>query len=51
MFLIRHSPKDIEYTVIGFRDKNKDLVRDEIKYALMTSLLPSLAQLFDEGEN
>jgi myosin heavy subunit len=28
MFVIRHSPKDIEYTVAGFRDKNKDLVRD-----------------------
>ena len=37
MFLIKHSPKDIEYTVLGFRDKNKDLVRDEIKVALRSS--------------
>lgn len=28
LFVIRHSPKDIEYTVIGFKDKNKDMVRD-----------------------
>ena len=49
LFLIRHSPKDIEYAVTGFRDKNKDLVRDEIKNALKTSLLPSLSQLFDES--
>ena len=28
LFMIRHSPKDIEYAVAGFREKNKDLVRD-----------------------
>lgn len=47
MFLIRHSPKDIEYAVTGFRDKNKDLVRDEIKSALRSSSIPSLSQLFE----
>jgi myosin heavy subunit len=27
-FIIKHTPGDIEYLVDGFRDKNKDLLRE-----------------------
>lgn len=49
MFLIRHSPKDIEYTVMGFRDKNRDLVREEIKAAVRSSKLSHLSSIFTEN--
>lgn len=49
MFLVRHSPKDIEYTVIGFRDKNRDLVREELKAACRSSALPNLAYMFTDS--
>lgn len=46
MFAIAHSPKEIEYTVLGFRDKNRDLVREEIKVAVRSSSLSSLQSMF-----
>jgi myosin heavy subunit len=27
-FLIRHTPQDVQYSVVGFRDKNRDLLRE-----------------------
>lgn len=27
-FMIRHTPQDVEYNVLGFREKNKDLLRE-----------------------
>ncbi len=50
MFLIKHSPKDIEYTVLGFRDKNRDLVRQQIKLAIGSSSIDSLSSMFNQSK-
>ena len=48
LFLIRHSPQDVEYNVVGFREKNKDLLREEIKITMRSSKLPILNDMFTE---
>jgi myosin-5 len=47
-FIIRHTPQDILYNVSGFREKNKDLLREEIKITMRSSKLRVLTEMFSE---
>lgn len=47
-FIIRHTPGDIEYLAEGFRDKNKDLIREDIVSKLAKSRLHILSQTFKD---
>ena len=38
-FIVRHTPGDIEYMAEGFREKNKDLIREDIVQKLSKSKL------------
>lgn len=44
--MIRHTPQDILYNVAGFREKNKDLLREEIKITMRSSKLKALEDMF-----
>lgn len=48
LFRITHTPKDIDYNVNGFREKNKDLLRNEIKNVLKGANDEILQELFTE---
>lgn len=48
IFIIRHTPRDVEYTVTTFREKNKNLLRDDVVVILRASTLPIIAQMFAE---
>lgn len=45
-FVIKHTPRDVEYTVTSFREKNKNLLRDDVVAVLRTSSIPILGQMF-----
>lgn len=47
-FIVRHTPGDIEYMAEGFRDKNKDLLREDIVSKLCGSQLKILSTVFKE---
>lgn len=49
-FMIRHTPQDIQYNVTGFKEKNKDLLREEIKLTLSSSKLEILRVMFSEEQ-
>ncbi len=45
-FVVRHTPGEIEYMVEGFRDKNKDLLREDIVHKFTQSESPLLTKIF-----
>lgn len=47
---IRHTPREVEYNTSGFREKNKNLLRDDVEAVLKESKLPIIREMFTEEE-
>ncbi len=47
-FIIKHTPGEIEYMVEGFRDKNKDLLREDIVSKLSQSDSSVVKSIFEQ---
>jgi myosin heavy subunit len=47
-FIIKHTPGEIEYMVEGFRDKNKDLLREDIVSKLSQSESSVVKSIFEQ---
>lgn len=47
-FIIKHTPGDIEYMIEGFREKNKDLIRDDLLARLTAIKIKFIANAFKD---
>lgn len=49
-FTLKHYAGDVTYNVIGFLEKNKDTLFQDLKYAMTTSSIPLLQTLFPKED-